>query len=701
MIEYNGTIPLLPKDPKHSKTSNNIITLDIETTSLFEYDDGWRCFRPKLPPAYYAGRRKAAVPYIWMMGFETRNDGIIAIYGRDFFQLGEVFRKLSQPHRKHFVYIHNLSWEMQFLRDVFEREGWTVEKMLSRAARKPISFYVPEINFEFRCSYMLTGLSLERAAEQYAEHTKKTGDLIYTVPRSPLTKLSEKEIGYCEADVITLVEIMQHYRKEYGSLKKIPYTLTGEVRKELRQYVRHGDIMRTAKHTPELYVYMLLMKAFQGGITHACYLYADKLLHNITSGDMASAYPACMVSEKFPLSYWHKVPADIALAKDPDRWAILYHVRLLRFESRLFNRYMLGSKALHAKGLKMDNGRVISGDMIELVLTEVDYKIICDSYDIGEIEYIETYVNRKSYLPLEMIKYVIELYHRKTTLKGVKGQEDLYRRSKSRVNALFGCACTNILKQTSQYVDGEWITKELTTDFIQEKLDELRNSSTNCFSYSVGVWITAYCRRRTWGIVSALDPVNVGIDKGACYYDTDSCKAPPSTEFTAAMEASNAEFMEMLTAMCKYYDIDIGETAPCDPKGNKHQIGLWEIDANYQEFKTLGAKRYAYREAGTNKLKITVSGVKSSTGRKALKDDLNNFKKDMLFDYDHSGKMISCYEDDQPELTFRDCDGNMFTSTQKHGIALMPTTYKMTIDPIYELLYKKDFEGGISLCLKH
>ena len=697
MEKWTRVLPRLPANPKHSKTSNTIITFDIETTSLFEFPDGWRCFRPKLPPEYYAGRRRAAVPYIWMIGLETRNEGIKAYYGRDFYEFADVLKTISQPHRKHFIWIHNAAFEFQFLRDIFEREGWTVEKMLARSTRKPISWYVPEINIEFRCSYMLTGLKLEKAAEQYAEHGKKSGDLIYTVPRNIYTDLSNKEMGYCEADVISLVEILRTYRRRYGALRKIPYTQTGEVRRELKQYMQLSDIMRIAKRTPDLYTYLLLMKAFQGGITHACYLYADKTLYNIMSGDMASAYPAAMISEKFPISYWLKVPIDVALKKPHDKWAILYHVKLHNFNSRLFNRYILGSKALHAKGLEMDNGRVIAGEMIELVLTDVDFDIITECYDIGEIEYMETYINRKGYLPRPIIDYVIELYHRKTAWKGVKEKEEIYMNAKKNINSLFGCCTTNILKRTTEYKNGDWNNRDFTPEFIEEKLDELRHSKTNCFSYSWGVWITAYCRRRTWSIVSALDPVNVGYDKGACYYDTDSCKAPPSPEFDAAMQKSNDEYMEKLRKMCAYYDIDIKKTAPQDPKGIKHQIGLWEIDAKYREFKTLGAKRYAHRSAETNRLDITVSGVRSDTGRTALKDNINNFTKDMLFDYDHSGKMISCYDDNQPEITYTDTQGHTYTSHQKHGICLMPTTYKMTIDPVFELLYRQEFEGGITL----
>lgn len=699
MIKFCGGLPAAPKEKKHSKVSNQIITFDIETTSLFEYPDGWRCFRPKLQPSFYQGRRKAAVPYIWMFGIEARSGEFMAYYGRNFNEVADVLKLISNPYRRKIIYIHNAAFEFQFLRDIFDANGWTVEKMLARSTRKPISWVITELNIEFKCSYMLTGLSLEKAAEEYTDAKKRVGDLIYTVPRSPVTPLTDTELMYCEMDVITLCKIIAHYRTQYGGqLNKIPYTLTGEVRKELKKYMSFNDILKVAKKTPEMYVYLLLMKAFQGGITHACYIYANKTMRNIISGDMASAYPAAMLAEKFPMSKWLKVPPDVALKSSHDKWAVLYHVKLHNIRSKYMNRYILGSKALHSKGLQLDNGRAISAEMIELVLTDVDYDIIKRCYEIGEIEYIETYVNRKDYLPRPLIEYVLTLYQRKTELKGIPEKIDLYRRSKSQINSTFGCCCTNVMKQTTIYQNGEWNNLRFDEAFIQSKLDELKHSKGNCFSYSYGVWITAYCRARTWEIACfSMDPSIVGLNKGSIYYDTDSCKAPDSPEFRAALKKNSEEYQTRLAAMCDALEIDIERTRPADKKGVKHPIGVWEIDDHYREFKTLGAKRYAHRSAETNRLDITVSGVKSSTGRRALHDDIRKFKKDMVFNYVESGKMISCYDDDQPTLTFKDKDGRPFTSTQKHGIALMPTTYSLTIDPIFEALWENEIEGGIYL----
>lgn len=699
MEPWNGKALQLQKEIKHSKTSNTIITFDIEVTSLFEYKDGWRCFRPKLSADAYAGIEKAAVPYIWMVGYESK-EGYKSVYGREFYTFGDMLETLGNPNHKRVIWVFNLSYEFAFLLDIIEDRGWTIEKMLARSARKPISFYIPEINIEFRCAYMLTNLSLRKAAEQFSPVHKKTGgkDLIYTVPRSPLTDMTETELSYCENDVISLCYIIEHYRKKYGGkLRSIPLTSTGEVRKELRGIMPPADKMRIARHTPDAETYLALNKAFQGGITHSSYIHVNRVQRSnkkgmITSGDMASAYPTAICSELFPASRWLYVPPTAAGVRDREHWAVIYHVKWYGVESKLLNHYILGSKIIKWDFPFFDNGRLICADYVEMFVTSIDYDIIKRCYSIDREEIVETWISHLDYLPRALIDYTLTLYERKTALKNVAGQEELYRASKSNINSLFGCCCTNILKQSTYFEDLHWKNHPLTMDYVREKMEELRRSKTNCFSYSTGVFITAYCRRRTWSLVEALDASKLGFDHGVIYYDTDSVKARFSPTFAAAMAADNERLDARLRRMCDDLNIDVERTRPKDPDGIAHPLGHWEIDGEYREFLALGAKRYAHRDAKTNKLDITVSGVNNRTGRKALHDDIRKFTKNLVFNYKEAGKMISVYTDEQPEFTFYDKDGKPYTSKQRHGVVLQPTTYNMTIDPLFEQIWEDEIE---------
>ena len=66
----------------------------------------------------------------------------------------------------------------------------------------------------------------------------------------------------------------------------------------------------------------------------------------------------------------------------------------------------------------------------------------------------------------------------------------------------------------------------------------------------------------------------------------------------------------------------------------------------------------------------------------------------MEFGYKESGKLTSCYIDDQPTVEFTDCDGNSYVSTQRHGIVLQPTTYNMSVDAVFEALWEIETDKG-------
>lgn len=688
------------------KVSDTIYTFDIEVTSLFHFPDGWDVFRADIQPADYADIERAGVPYIWMFGVEA--DGKCNVYyGREFKDCEKIFKQIADPNYKKFVIIHNAGYEFEFLIDIFKK--YTITNMCARTPRKPIRWVVKEWNIEFRCSYMLTNLSLERAAERYTDLHKLTGSLDYNVKRSPKTVLTKEELAYCEYDIRTLQAVYEHFREEYGHIKDIPLTQTGEVRKELRSRVDMPYIWKIQKQTASTaHIQNLMMRAFMGGITHGSYLHAGRILTGegigIESWDETSAYPAMMLSERYPAYKWVETTPDYANKCNRDEWAVLYHVKLHNVQSLYINTYILVSKAvnsyhlLHDKELDIviDNGRLISlsDDYIEMVLTEVDFDLIRKCYKIGKIEYIECYRNYKEYLPLEMINYILDLYEQKTTLKGVTSAdgmaEALYMKSKQRINSVFGMAVTSIFKGEVEFVKDEWQTIGLTDDLIESKLEELRKSRSNCCAYQHGIYVTAYNRRRLFEeMVLPLDASVVGMEKAVIYYDTDSCKAKPSEELRAAVERSNEIIWDKLLAMCDHYGIDPERLSPKDIKGVKHPIGLWDFDGHYKEFKFLGAKRYAYRD-DEDKIHLTVSGVNSKLGAAALDNDLRNFRKNKVFKYDQTGKLTSFYNDDQPAVRFKDCDGKWYTSHQKHGICLQSVEYSMSVDDLYEALWEAD-----------
>ena len=155
----------------------------------------------------------------------------------------------------------------------------------------------------------------------------------------------------------------------------------------------------------------------------------------------------------------------------------------------------------------------------------------------------------------------------------------------------------------------------------------------------------------------------------------------------------NNDMIEKYKTISEVYDdISIKDFMPADKNGVLHPLGFFEFDGLYTEFKTLGAKKYCYRENGD--LHLTVSGV-SKRGVSALQDDINNFKKGFVWDYEASGKLTVFYheltltnegvvDNTQKPFEFTDIDGNKYLCDYPYSVVLMPTTYKLGITEEYE-----------------
>ena len=223
-IQLNNTY-LFSKNRRKELRSNDIITFDIEVTSLWKVDGKYVPFSLDIDEKHYRDTERLSFPYIWQAGI---ND--VIYYSRDFEKVKIFFDKINDLGIKVVVWVHNLSYEFEFLRnlyipkDVFARKSHSVMKC---------NFLGLE-NIEFRCSYMLTRLSLENWGKQCGVE-KMVGDLDYNKLRTPYTELTTKELGYCEHDILVMYKGLQDYLYKYGRIHDIPLTQTGEIRQVVKK----------------------------------------------------------------------------------------------------------------------------------------------------------------------------------------------------------------------------------------------------------------------------------------------------------------------------------------------------------------------------------------------------------------------------------------------------------------------------------
>lgn len=102
------------------------------------------------------------------------------------------------------------------------------------------------------------------------------------------------------------------------------------------------------------------------------------------------------------------------------RYAYLLKVRFNKIKSKYYNNFISVSKCENVENVYMDNGRVISADTIEMTLTDIDFYLILDTYDIENYEIIESYFSKYKYMPKQFIEFVLDKYVKKTEYKGVE-----------------------------------------------------------------------------------------------------------------------------------------------------------------------------------------------------------------------------------------------------------------------------------------
>ena len=646
---------------KRNRFDNTIYTFDIETTSYLILDG------KQLNASQYKNLTKKeqdrcikkSTMYIWQFSV---ND--IVYYGRTWDELKSFLDRLekSVPFHK-FVFVHNLAFEFQYLKSYFRFEDVTARK-----SRKVMTATLKDYKIMFKCSYMMSNCALKYLPKLFnLPVEKKVGDLDYNLIRTSKTPLTDKELGYCEYDCLVVYYYIKSELETYETVRNIPTTSTGKVRRELKNLVlkdyRYKRLVGRAINT-DPHIYNLLQQAFAGGYTHSNWIYTDEILKDIDSFDFTSSYPYILVTHKFPSTTFKRCYIK-SVEEMNKRICYLLVVQFKNIKCNYYNNFISFSKCRNIKGGKYDNGRVISAKELDITLTDIDFYFILDTYKC-EYEIKESYYANYNFLPKQFIDFVLEKYVNKTKFKDVPDKEIEYQKEKNKFNSLYGMSVTNMIRDDVIFNDDtkEWEERELTNEEIIKKLETEKKASFLSFAY--GVWVTAYARNNLLRNV-------IKLDEKAVYMDTDSIKLLPDYDINIINQYNN--FVERkISFVSKQLKIDKDKFSPMDIYNKNHTLGVFEKDAHYDEFITQGAKKYAYKVH--NEIKITVAGVPKS-GAKALKD-LKDFKDDFVFDFEYTNKNVLMYCENQEPSKLIDYLGVESDVNDISGCCLIPTTYVLS-----------------------
>ena len=650
------------KNNKGVLYSNTIFCLDLEVSSgyiLGEKLVKWTKKQDKLLKEI--GIKKAWV-YLWQLGFCNN-----VYYGRTLEELQDFLHIINQtyPVMKIF-YIHNLSYDFQFLRNILDIKKISV---FARKPRKPMKVVTNEYNIEFRCSYQLTHLALKDCANNYkTPHQKLVGYLDYNKLIYPTTALTRQELEYGKNDILVMLEFLAQFKERYQTVYNIPLTQTGEIRRVVKKMFKNDNKYhnKLIKQTPKTWAELdQLCTIFMGGYTHANALYSNQTIANVTSMDITSSYPTVMVCEKFPCSRFYHIRPTTKI--DYEKYCYIIKFSANNLHSKFYNNYISSSKIITGTRVLEDNGRIVKAENITMMVTDIDYQLILKTYN-AEFEIIDLWYAEKSYLDAKYIEYILTLYQNKTQYKGDKEKESIYAKSKEFINSLYGMTVTKMITDNILLTENGWEIETINKEDMNKLIAKQGKSKKTILNFSWGVWVTSYARRNLFSCV-------LKMDTDVVYMDTDSIKYIGN--YDEVFEDYNKDILEKLEISCLLNHLDYNKCIPKDIKGVEHPLGVYDHDADYDFFRTLGAKKYIYQKNGD--LHITVAGVNKIIGATAF-TDINHFVDGFVFDTEHSGKLLMTYIDDMQPFTLPDGTNINYCNV----IHSSPTTYELGITPTYD-----------------
>lgn len=572
----------------------------------------------------------------WTISIRAFGLNIVTLYGTrpsEFvYTVNQMIMNMSGE--KTLFYAHNLAYDWVFLRKWMMAEWGTPAHQLNTKPHYPIWIEFSN-GIILRDSLCLAQRSLDKWAKDLGvAHQKACGFWDYDKVRMQDSRFSPEEKTYIEHDTLAGVECLDATMKALGKhVYSMPYTATGIPREIVRKIAKANRGRERFQRLVSDYDTQCVQEdVFHGGYTHnnrhfiERVIYADEAVDGWILGmDFASSYPAAMLLYKYPMERF--VPRDPCtpqyILRNKENYAYMFKLILIR--PHLKDDFIPMPALQISKGKKMineveDNGRVLCADYFEIYLNEIDLEVIMQQYDYDKAVCVDVRYAEKDYLPRWFTDYVYQCFRDKTMLKG--GDPVLYSIAKAKLNSLYGMCVQKPIRENivEDYQTGEFDIEE--GQNRRELYDKYIKNFNSVLPYQWGVWVTAYSFRQLFKL-------------GSCagtwlYSDTDSVYGYDWDQ--SAIDKYNKDIIAQMKKR--------GYGA-VHHNGRDYWPGVAELDGEYSEFISVGAKRYATRDT-KGKLKITVAGVPKK-GFQCLKDDLHNFHAGLIFDGATTGKLQHTY----------------------------------------------------------
>lgn len=519
------------------------------------------------------------------------------LYGNN---IDDFIKFCANPKENYVLYFHNLKFDSEFIFNYLLNSGYTCIKDKKDRQDKTFTTLISEMNqiysieifFEIKGkrtnkvtiydSLKILNFSVEQIAKDFDLPIRKL-ELDYNAKREVGHKLTEHEIEYIRNDVEIMARALDYMFKI--DLKKM--TIGGDA---LFDYKK---IISSFTHYFPILPYEIdqdIRQSYRGGFTYLNECYKGATLGEGCVLDVNSLYPSVMYNELLPFGeplffdgeyeedklyplYVQSISVAFEIKKD--------HIPTIQLKNNINfipTEYITSSK----------------GDIVDLVLTNIDLQLFKEHYNI---EYIKYHSGWK----FKGIKGLFRDYIDKWTSVKIESKKQnnlaMYRISKLMLNSLYGKfgLNPNIRSKYPELDDKGIVTYKFYDKEIREPI-----------YIPMAAFITSYARNKTIRTSQAIKEYSIK-NYGKDYYiysDTDSIHSL----FTDSK------------ILKQFVDID------------DYRLGAWKLESRFIKGKYLRAKSYI-EMSPEGKLNCTVAGLPKNLGDVV---DFDNFK----IGNSYFGKMI-------------------------------------------------------------
>ncbi|MBO5816101.1 MAG: hypothetical protein J6R30_08340 [Bacteroidales bacterium] len=581
--------------------SNLVGAFDLESSAVTAEQLGIRTLEQDI-------KHEFAFMYVWQVGVEDT-----IAYGRTWDELRECLLDIHEqlrlsPDYKLIVFDQKMKYDFHFFKSELEISD---KDFLAKDLHDVIKATVADV-FEFRDSKIYTERDLATMGEEIG--IPKVSGYDYGLIRHALTPLSDFELNYCCVDVEILLRYFREERNFYKYVKLIPLTGTRIPKEKIYHYYRErASIMSIRasqlRDTPEdLIMLGKLQKALFGAFNYSSIAWDNVIKDDVTYADISTMYGSLILLEKFPLKKFKPLPipedSEELLSEKYKNTALLMTIRVRGVKNKYpcFYTFPVSKEwEYHKKSLKIYKDKLMSCDKIIMTITDIDYKLLRQFYDVKSVDVLELYGSRYAPLPNYITQTVIDLYRDKKKAGEImaaieadreptEAEQSQYDRIKTMVARIYGIFVQKPLLPRYTIKPGGLVEavrddeNNIIYDFVKKEHDPVL--------YQWGVWVTALGRAailRTVAAITLEERGGRGVNNdNVLYTDTDGLYA--IGDITHIIAQYNTEIKQKLRYFCNMNRM-------YRESGYKYEelegIGEFKVK-HFKHFKTIGLKKYAY-----------------------------------------------------------------------------------------------------------